>query len=52
VGKALVDQELESEAEKFARAVELEDAKVPSSGSQGPSAQLHEQYNQLQKQVQ
>jgi len=52
VGRALKEQELESEAEKFARAVELEQAEVPSSASQGPSAQLQEQYNQLQQQVQ
>jgi len=52
VSRALKEQELESEAEKFARAVELEDAAVPSSdASLGPSLQLQEQYNNLEKQV-
>ena len=51
--RAIKKQELQSEAEKFARALELADSEVPASYSaQGPLANLQEQFNQLQQQVQ
>ena len=52
MSRAIKEQELQSEAEKFAKAVELEDAEVPADdAAQGPLAHLQEQFNQLQQQV-
>ena len=52
MSRAIKEQELQSQAEKFARAVELEDPEVPASdASLGPLANLQEQFDQLQQQV-